>query len=165
MGLHLVDTSNTDRTGPTPNTKDIVLAGAVKAHGTTSLNYRSDASDSSTAALKSGMYRLVATNTINVASSDFSSSGNSYLTEVATKLVTFPTVLTYPIFNVEFTDAAGYGYPCPFYSFNYDTGALQYQVIGKVSADGTTGIIEVRSTAALTFAEPLRYYVVQQSSR
>jgi hypothetical protein len=43
MALHLVDTNNADRSAPTPNKNDQLIADSVKAHSTASSQYNTDA--------------------------------------------------------------------------------------------------------------------------
>jgi len=66
MGLFDVDKHSQDRGAPTPNSHDVVSKDAIKAHGTISSNYRTDASGSTDSGILMGLLRPVKTGTVTV---------------------------------------------------------------------------------------------------
>lgn len=101
MAIHDVDKESQDRSSPTPNTSDVVIDGALKAHKTISSHYGTDA-DTSVGQLQMQNKQILANDgTTNVGLYGYNPALNAwgfFLTDPGTD-VTTNTDLTKFIFN------------------------------------------------------------------
>ncbi len=109
--------------------------------------------------------KIVHTDTFTLVTADFAASGNSYLTQLATEIIDLDQFdVINPIVWVFIENALGEVIPLPYYSFNFNTGALSYQAIASVNTVSNDLYVEIRSTAALSPGVTFRYYVLQETS-
>lgn len=108
-------------------------------------------------------FEILRTGLLFVSYADFSSSGNTYLTNYAQKSVSHSDVPNAIVWTF-LIDSLGANIPLPYYQFDYNSGALSWQAIPNTT--NTTTQIEVRwagSVPISTFIS-FRYYVLQQKS-
>lgn len=170
MSLHDVDKGSQDRGDPTPNHNDQLVDGAIKAHGTNSVNYVTDSSTANQQNLFGGNARLIQQGTVEAVVPNGSSGVIiSTTTTLAHNLGYTPIVAAY-INNIT---GSGYGIQLPMWiSFGANTGATggapEYLGVTRymtAAADGTNlYILTYSSGSALAANYTVTYYLYQQRS-
>jgi hypothetical protein len=174
VALYDVDKTSKDRGNPMPNHNDTLDDGSIKAHGTNSVNYVTDASSSATTAnLLSGNARLITTGLASVVAPN----GSSGIIVTTTTTTPHNLNLGYTPMAVAYLNnvtGAGYGIPLPLWaSFGANTGgtggAPEYLGVVRYmtyAIDATNFYVLTYSSGSAVAANyTVTYYLYQQKAQ
>lgn len=163
MSLTDVDKNSLDRSVPTPNHNDRIIDGATKAHGTNSVNYTTDATDTSTT---TGIYtankQLVRSGDIVITSDG--TGGNTHTVS------TFPHPLGYaPLVEGAFNNAAVTGISGPvniplptWLAIDLSGASISFLAYTSIMVDASNIYVYTLNLTGLSVQYVITYYLYRQ---